>query len=249
MTDVLTDVTDGVLRITINQPERLNSVTTQMLDTVSDALEQSDGVRVAVLTGAGRAFCAGAVMRPGGVDPGILAAADRVIHALTGAPFPVIAAVNGVAAGIGCSLAVASDLVIAKSSTYFLQAFVNVGLMPDGAATDLLAASIGRARAMKLVLDGERLPADEAERIGLIAASVADQEFEAAVEAAVAKYAGGPTQAYRLTKAAVNAASLPGLAESLDRETEGQTFLSSTADFAEGVDAFANKRPANFTGK
>ena len=248
MSDILIDRTDGVLRITINRPDRLNSLDTPMVEAISDALSDADGVRVAVITGEGRAFCAGAAMAKDTVNPGILQAIDRLIHTITGTPFPVIAAINGVAAGVGCSIAVASDLVVAKSSTYFLQAFINIGLMPDGAANELLAASIGRARAMKLVLGGERLPAEEAERIGLISHCVADEEFDTTVASLVEKFGSGPTLAYARTKAAINAASIPTLTETLVREAEGQTALAITKDHAEGVAAFVEKRPATFSG-
>lgn len=248
MSDILVDRTGGVLRITLNRPERLNSLDTAMVDAISDALADAQGVRVAVITGEGRAFCAGAVMAKDAVNPGILDAIDRIIHTITGAPFPVIAAVNGIAAGVGCSIAVASDLVVAKSSSYFLQAFINIGLMPDGAANELLAASVGRARAMKLVLGGEKLPAPEAEAMGLISHCVPDEEFDATVEALVEKFSNGPTLAYARTKAAVNAASIPTITQTLAREAEGQTALAATSDHAEGVAAFVEKRTASFTG-
>jgi len=249
MTDVLVDQQDGVLRITLNRPDRLNAVDTAMLTTVAEAIETAEGARVAVITGVGRAFSSGAAMAKDTVNPGILEAIDRTIHAITQAPFPVIAAVNGIAAGVACSIAVASDISIARSSAYVLQAFVNIGLMPDGGATELLAASIGRTRAMRLMLTGEKLPVEEAVAMGLITYSVPDDEFEQIVESTVARFAAGPTLAYARTKAAVNAASLPFLGESLDREAEGQTALADSADHEEGKTAFIEKRPASFIGR
>lgn len=249
MTDVLIDQQDGVLRITLNRPDRLNALDTDMVNAVAAALEEAEGVRVAVITGVGRAFSAGAAMAKDTVNPAILAAIDRVIHAITQAPFLVIAAVNGVAAGVACSIAVAADVSIARSSAYVLQAFVNIGLMPDGAATELLAASIGRTRAMRLMLTGEKLPVEEAVAMGLITYSVPDDEFEEVVESTVAKLAAGPTAAYVQTKLAVNAASLPSLGESLDREAEGQTMLADTHDHVEGKAAFLEKRAARFQGR
>lgn len=247
--DFTTTLDDGVLRITLNRPDRLNALSTEMLNLLADVIEGTEGVRVAVITGEGRAFCTGAVMQPGVVNEGILSAAERLIRTLTAAPFPIVAAVNGIAAGLGCSIAIACDVQIAKSSSYVLQAFINVGLMPDGAATELLAASIGRTRALELLLGGEKLSNDEAARIGLLTRSVADEEFEQTVDRYVQKFLVGPPLAYKQTKAAVNAASLPTLGDSLQRETDGQTFLIATDDFSEGVAAFAEKRPAKFVGR
>lgn len=243
---------DGILRITLNAPDRLNSVTTEMFETISDALdaasESASGVRLAVLTGEGRAFCSGAVMRPGAANAQILEAADRLIHAMTGAPFPIVAALNGLAAGIGSSLALASDFQVAKDSDYFLQAFINVGLMGDGAAHELIAASIGRARATKLLMLGEKLPNSEAYAAGLITHCVPEGEWQATVDALVEKLATGPTRAYAKIKSTINAAALLNLDATLSAETEGQTELGESPDFVEGVTAFAEKRKANFTG-
>lgn len=249
MSELVVERSEGVLRITINAPDRLNSVTTAMLNQMSDELDLRDGIRVAVITGSGRAFCSGAVMQPGATDTGILEAAERLIHTMTKAPFPIVAAVNGLAAGIGSSIALACDVQITKDSDYFLQAFVNVGLMPDGAANELLAASIGRTRALKLLLSGERLPNPEGVRIGLISHAVPETEWQELVDSTVETFATGPTLAYAATKQAVNSASLSQLSETLQRETIGQTELGQTADFAEGVNAFSEKRKANFQGR
>lgn len=248
MTDLLVDRTDGVLTLTLNCPDRLNSVTTEMFEQMSDALEDVDGVRVAVLTGEGRAFCSGAVMRPDVTNTGILEAADRLIHALTGAPFPVVAALNGLTAGIGSSLALASDFQVAKDSDYFLQAFVNIGLMGDGAAHELIAASIGRARATRMLMLGEKLPNTEAFAAGLITHCVTADEWKPTVDGLVEKLKTGPTLAYSRIKSTINGASLPHLDQTLQTETAEQTALGASRDFAEGVSAFAEKRRANFTG-
>lgn len=248
MTDLLVDRTDGVLTLTLNAPHRLNSVTTEMFERMSDALEDTEGVRVAVLTGEGRAFCSGAVMEPGATDTGILEAADRLIHALTGAPYPIVAALNGLAAGIGSSLALASDFQVAKEDDYFLQAFVNVGLMGDGAAHELIAASIGRARATRLLMLGEKLPNPEAYAAGLITHCVAADEWRATVDGLVEKLASGPTMAYARIKSTINAAALAHLDETLATETVEQGVLGASNDFAEGVAAFSEKRQAKFTG-
>jgi enoyl-CoA hydratase len=249
MSELLIERGEGTLRITINVPERLNSITTDMVNQISDELDNADGVRVAVITGVGRAFCSGAVMAPGAANAEILQAADRLIHTMTQAPFPIVAAVNGLAAGIGSSIALACDVQVTKDSDYFLQAFINVGLMPDGAANELLAASIGRTRALKLLLLGEKLPNVEGERLGLITYAVPEEEWQPLVDKTVETFATGPTRAYAATKQAVNAASLSQLSETLKRETVGQTELGASADFEEGVAAFVGKRKANFTGK
>ena len=249
MTDVLVDRRDGVLRITINRPVRLNALDTPMVEAISDALADADGVRVAVITGEGRAFSSGAAMAKDTVNPGILEAIDRLIHTITDSPFPVVAAVNGIAAGVGCSIVVACDVSIAKTTGYVLQAFVNIGLMPDGAATELLAASIGRTRAMRLMLSGEKLPAEQALEWGLLTQVVPEDEFDAAVEEAVGRFAAGPTRAYAKTKESVNAASLSTLGATLEREAAGQLELGVSADHEEGKAAFIEKRAANFTGR
>ncbi len=246
--DVRIEREDGVLRITLAAPDRLNSVTTEMFEAMSDALEDVDGVRVAVLTGEGRAFCSGAVMRPGVTNSGILEAADRLIHALVDAPFPVVAALNGLAAGIGSSLALASDFQIAKEDDYFLQAFVNIGLMGDGAAHELIAASIGRARATRLLMLGEKLPNREAFEAGLITHCVGAEEWQATVDGLVDRLKSGPTLAYARIKSTINGVTLASLDETLRIEATEQTFLGATNDFAEGVAAFTEKRAAKFTG-
>lgn len=248
MTDLLVDRTEGVLRLTLNAPDRLNSVTTEMFEQISDELENAEGVRVAVITGEGRAFCSGAVMRPGATNSGILEAADRLIHVVTQSPFPVVAALNGLTAGIGSSLALACDFQVAKEDDYFLQAFVNVGLMGDGAAHELIAASIGRARATRLLMLGEKLPNREAFDAGLITHCVAADEWKATVERLVDQLTSGPTLAYARIKATINAAALANLDATLEAETSGQAVLGASNDFAEGVAAFSEKRAANFTG-
>ena len=249
MSELLIERNEGIVRITINAPERLNSITTEMINQMSDEFDNSEGIRVAVISGVGRAFCSGAVMRPGAANAEILDAADRLIHTMTQAPFPIVAAVNGLAAGIGSSIALACDVQVTKDSDYFLQAFINVGLMPDGAANELLAASIGRTRALKLVLLGEKLPNVDGERIGLITYAVPEAEWQPLVDKTIEKFATGPTLAYGATKQAVNSASLSELGATLKREAVGQTVLGQSADFQEGVAAFSEKRKANFQGR
>ncbi|WP_016932119.1 enoyl-CoA hydratase [Rhodococcus sp. R1101] len=257
MTDDLpgvdTTVDDGVLRITLNRPARMNAVKTETLDAIAEVFEKYAGdpsVRVAVLTGADRAFCSGADIagRDLNAPPSAetIDAANRVTAAIRAFPRPVVGAVNGAAAGVGVSLALACDLTVSKESGYFLLAFTKIGLMPDGGASALVAASIGRARALRMALLAERLPAREALASGLIADVYADDEFDGAVEALVQRLADGPSAAFASTKNAINDATLTELDNAFGREREGQLVLLGSADFAEGVTAFQEKRVANF---
>lgn len=247
---VTVETSDNVLAITWNDPDRLNGLTGDMLDAASEAIEQaSDSIRVIVFRGAGRAFSTGARLDGTltGTEP--MEIANRLIRAVVASPLPVVAAVNGPAAGFGCSVALAADITIATESAYFLLPFVNIGLMPDGGTTAVVAASIGRARASAMALLGERLPAAEAASAGLIHTAVPDDDFEAAVDSIVTRLAGGAAVAYRATKQAINAATLGGLDAALDRERDGQVALFATEDFAEGASAFMAKRTPVFVGR
>jgi enoyl-CoA hydratase len=248
--EVTVGTTAGVLTITWNDPDRLNGLTGEMLLAATDAIEQAPATtRVIVLRGAGRAFSTGARLdQPlSGTRP--MDVSNRLIRAIVACPVPVVAAVNGPAAGYGCSLALAADITIAARSAYFLLPFVNVGLMPDGGTTATIAASIGRARASAMALLGERLPAADAAAAGLIHAAVDDEDFPAEVDRIVAQLAGGPGASYRATKQAIAAATLGDLDAALDRERDLQVALFDTEDFAEGVEAFLGKRAARFTGR
>ena len=245
---VLIDTSDGVLTITWNEPERLNALTAGMLDDAAAAIEAAPDVRLIVITGNGRAFSSGAALGPDFDGAATLDGANRLVRAMTRTPVPVVSAVNGIAAGVGVSIAIAADITLAKSSAYFLLAFVNIGLMPDGGATELVAASIGRARANRMAMLGERLPADEAAEIGLIHASLDDEAYDTELAKLVDKLGHGPTVALGTMKAAINATTLSHLDEALDREREGQIALFATADFAEGGQAFIEKRKAEFKG-
>ncbi|AWB93881.1 enoyl-CoA hydratase [Aeromicrobium chenweiae] len=241
---------EGVLRITWNDPDRLNGLTGDMLDIVSDAVEGiGDDVRVVVLTGAGRAFSTGARLDGtlSGTEP--MDVANRLVRAVTACPVPVVAAVNGPAAGFGCSISLAADITVAKQSAYFLLPFTNIGLMPDGGSTAIVAASVGRARATAMALLGERLPADEAAAAGLIHACVADDDFDVEVERIVDRLAHGAGVAFRATKEAITAATLGDLDAVLDRERDLQVQLFGTTDFAEGTSAFMQKRAPKFVGR
>ncbi|GAA3519455.1 enoyl-CoA hydratase [Aeromicrobium panaciterrae] len=246
---VLIDTTDGVLSITWNQPDRLNALTAEMLNAAAEAIEDASGdTRLVVVTGTGRAFSSGAALGADFDGAATLDGANRLVRAMTRSPLPVISAVNGIAAGVGCSIALAADITLAKSSGYFLLAFVNIGLMPDGGATELVAASIGRARANRLAMLGERLPADVAAEIGLIHKSLGDEEYDAELALLIDKLGHGPTKALSAMKKVITANTLPRLDATLDAELEGQLALFSTSDAVEGGKAFVEKRPAAFTG-
>lgn len=251
MTDhVLIDTTDAVLTITWNRPDALNAVNGPMLDAAAVAIETAgEDIRLVVVTGTGRAFCAGADLANADQGTATLDGANRLVRAMTGSPLPVISAVNGIAAGVGCSIAIAADITLAKRSSYFLLAFVNIGLMPDGGATELVAASVGRARANQMAMLGERLTANSAAEIGLIHKSVDDEAYDVELAMLVDKVGRGPTKALAAMKGAISATTLAHLDEALDRERAGQIALFSTADAFEGGMAFLQKRPATFVGK
>lgn len=246
---------DGVLRLTMDRPEHLNAMTGEMADRAAEELEGAaarDDVRVVLLTGTGDAFSSGAdlsgVEAHENFDVTALDRANRIIRAIVLLDKPVVAAVNGVAAGVGCSAALACDLAVAKESALFLLAFSRIGLMPDGGATATVAAAVGRARAMRMALLGEGISGREAYDAGLVSHVAADADFDATVEKLVRRLAGGPPLAYAATKKAVNAATLAHLEDALQRERTGQTILLRTQDVAEGMRAFGEKRRPAFRG-
>jgi len=257
MTDGMAISTDdGALWIILDRPEQLNALTAEMADRLAEELERAaarDDVHVIVLRGSGPAFSAGADLSGEDAhehfDVTSLDRANRIIRAITGSPKPCVAAVNGVAAGVGCSAALACDLVVAAGSASFLLGFSRIGLMPDGGATATVAASVGRARAMRMAMLGEAMPAEEAYAAGLVSHLVPDEEFDATVSRVVRRLAAGPPLAFAATKKAVNAATLDRLEEALERERTGQTALLRTADVAEGMRAFAERRRPVFRGE
>jgi len=251
---------DSAARILLNRPEALNAWNEQfgrdLLDAVT-TVAGDDSVRAVMITGAGRGFSSGADLKEqrSTTDDSVpdLSARLRdvyhpIITGLREMPKPVIAAVNGPAVGIGCSLALAADLIVAAESAYFLLAFVNIGLIPDGGSTAFLPARIGYARAAEMAMLGERVPADQALDWGLINRVVPDEELEGAGEALLQLLAQGPTTSYAGAKRLLNRRMYAGLAEQLEAEADAQREQGKTQDFIEGVLAFAEKRPPNFTG-
>ncbi|WP_028638960.1 enoyl-CoA hydratase [Nocardioides sp. URHA0032] len=256
MPDLLSSVADGVLTLTFDRPEALNAVTGPMMARLADELEgvrAREDVRVVVITGTGAAFSAGADMAALRLAPAhpveTMDGANRVIRAVVGCPLPVLAAVNGVAAGVACSAALASDIIVAAESAAFLLPFSRIGLMTDGGSSATVAASIGRARTMRMALLGEPLPASAALDAGLVTHVVPDDELPALVARLAGRLAAGPPIALAGIKKAVNAATLSGLEAALDREHSGQRALFTTRDFTEGLDAFADGRRPVFRGE
>jgi 2-(1,2-epoxy-1,2-dihydrophenyl)acetyl-CoA isomerase len=248
------------LRIELNRPETMNAWNTQFGLELRAAVEEAAGddtVRSVTITGAGRGFSSGADLKAG-FDPTpeghpdvMTALRERyhpIIETIREMPKPVLAAVNGPAVGIGCSLALACDLVLAKESAYFLLAFVNIGLVPDGGSSFIIPSRVGYARAAEMAMLGERIPALQALEWGLINRVAADDVFAAEVDALAERLATGPTASFAGSKRQLNAWVHRGFQDQLELEAGIQQEMAASADFLEGVQAFLGKRPPEFTG-
>lgn len=251
---IQTGIDDGVATITLNRPERLNALNPVMAREIVDALYAlpGQGARAAVLTGAGKGFCSGTDLQDGLPDDLAAFLAENcnpVMEKIMASPLPMVAAVHGPCAGIGCSLALACDFVVAAQSAYFLQAFVNIGLVPDGGVSWMLPRLVGRARATEMMMLGERLPATKAENWGLIYKAVADEALAAEARALATRLANGPTVALGLIRRGIIQASETDFPQALAMESRHQGDAGRSADFAEGVQAFLAKRPAKFEGR
>ncbi len=254
---ILLDKSDGIARITLNRPDRLNSFTRVMHGELQQALDEAAEARVVILTGAGRGFCAGqdlndrAVAPDEAVDLGetVDACWNPLIRRLATIPQPVVARVNGVAAGAGANIALACDIVVAAKSAKFIQSFSALGLIPDSGGSWHLPRLVGQARALGLALTGEPLPAEQAADWGLIWKAVDDEALDSEVDALAAKLASLPPLGLAAIKSIVRSTGGRTLDQELDLQRDEMRRLGFTEDYREGVAAFLDKRPARFTGR
>jgi 2-(1,2-epoxy-1,2-dihydrophenyl)acetyl-CoA isomerase len=249
------------LRIELNRPDRMNAWDRQLGVDLLSAIEDAtadESVRAVTITGAGKAFSAGADLKAGfepsaqghpDVESRLREIYHPIIAGIRRMPKPVLAAVNGPAAGIGCSLALACDLIVARESAYLMLAFVNIGLVPDGGSSLLVPSRVGFARAAEMAMLGERVPARQALEWGLVNRVVADDDFDAEVDALAERLATGPTASYAGTKLQLNAWLYSRMDDQLDLEASIQQQTAASGDFAEGVQAFLERRPARFSGR
>jgi 2-(1,2-epoxy-1,2-dihydrophenyl)acetyl-CoA isomerase len=256
---VLLEIRDAIARVTLNRPDKLNSFNVQMHDELRatlDTVEAHESVRVLVIAGAGRGFCAGQDLGDRTVSAGEIDLGASIqnyyaplVRRLRKLPLPVIAAVNGVAAGAGANLAFACDVVIAAESASFIQSFCKLGLVPDTGGTYFLPRLVGTARAMGMALFGDKISAEQAAGWGLIWKCVPDAEFPAAVDRVAIQLAAAPTLGLVSIKQAIYSSGERSLDEQLDFERDTMRELGRSADFREGVAAFLEKRAPKFVGR
>lgn len=256
---ILTERIGNVLKITLNRPERLNAASIQLAEELGAAFYDLREARAVVMTGAGKGFCSGADLaargdrspleQQGGSHRALQNFYNPLVTQILRCPVPVVCAVNGAAAGVGCSIALAGDFVLAGKSAYFLQAFVNIGLVPDGGSTWLLARAIGRARATRMMMLGEKIGASQAEDWGLIYQAVDDAALMNEAMALATRLSEGPTLAYSTMKMNIQTALDGTLSQVLLAEAEGQRVAGASADAVEGGMAFLQKRQPAFKGR
>jgi 2-(1,2-epoxy-1,2-dihydrophenyl)acetyl-CoA isomerase len=257
---ILYEVKGGAGRLTLNRPDKLNSFNEQMHEEVREAIDQATigGVRALLITGAGRGFCAGQDLgdrrvTPGDVDVDLGATIEKyyapLVRTLRTLPIPVVAGVNGVAAGAGANLALACDLVIAAKSASFVESFAKLGLVPDTGGTYFLPRLVGTARALGLAMLGEKLSAEQAAAWGLIWRCVDDTEFPTVIDQVMTYLVSAPTKGLARTKQAIYASQTNTLDRQLDLERDFMRELGKSHDYHEGVVAFLEKRAPRFTGE
>ena len=256
--NILVEHADNVATITLNRPDRLNAITPAMAVELRDALAAPGDARAFLIEGAGRAFCSGADLASGrdrgssggrGAYDSLSMSYNPLMVQMAQCSVPIVAAVNGPAAGIGCSIALACDFVLAGSSAYFLQAFVNIGLVPDGGATWMLPRLIGKARATEMMMLGEKIGAEKAEDWGLIYKAVSDEALSDEAQALAARLAKGPTLALGQMRENIMHALQHDLTGTLNQEAIGQHRAGDSKDAVEGAMSFLQKRKPDFKGE